>query len=67
MKEDPELLAEALGDLHKGETVERAIGRILRRHGGTYEDYVRIVGDVREAARKAKTTPLEAARKLAQV
>jgi len=67
MKEDPELLAEALGDLHKGETVERAIGRILRRHGGKYEDYVRIVGDVREAALKAKITPLEAARKLAQV
>ena len=67
MKKDQELLAEALGDLQKGETVERAVGRILRRYGGTYEDYVRIMGNVRETARKAKVTPLEAARTLAQV
>ena len=66
MKKDAELLAEALGDLQKGETVERAVGRILRRYGGTYEDYVRIMGSVREAALKLKVTPLEAARKLAQ-
>jgi len=67
MKKDQELLAEALGDLQKGETVERAVGRILRRYGGTYEDYVRIMGNVREAALKLKLTALEAARKLAQV
>ncbi len=66
MKPDRELLAEALKDLHKGETVERALGRIVRRSGGTYEEYVRIMGDVRELAVKEKLTSLDAARRLAQ-
>jgi len=66
VKPDQELLLEAVKDLHKDEPVERALGRIMRRHGGTYEDYVRIMGGVRELARKEKVTPLEAARVLAQ-
>ncbi len=66
MKPVPELLGEALGDLHKGEPLERALGRILRRYGGTYTDYVRIMGDVRELARREKITALEAAQRLAQ-
>jgi hypothetical protein len=66
VKPDRELLLEAVKDLHKGETVERALGRILRRYGGTYEDYLRIMGDVRELARKGKLTSDEAARILAQ-
>ncbi len=67
MKPDPEILLEAVKDLHKGETIERAVGRVLRRYGGTYaEDYQRIMGDVRDLARREKITPIEAARKLAQ-
>ncbi len=66
MKPDPEILLEAVKDLHKGETVERAVGRILRRYGGTYTDYVRVMGEVRELARKEKITSLEAARKIAR-
>lgn len=67
MKPDPEILLEAVKDLHKGETIERAVGRILRRYGGTYEvDYQRIMATVREFARKEKITAIEAARKLAQ-
>ncbi|HEY5538774.1 MAG TPA: hypothetical protein VIL58_04450 [Thermoplasmata archaeon] len=66
MKPDRELLAEALKDLHKGETVERALGRIVRRNGGTYEEYVRIMADVRELAVKEKLTSVDATRRLAQ-
>jgi len=66
MKPDRELVAEALGDLHKGEPIERAVGRILRRYGGKYTDYVRIMGDVRELARQEKITSMDAARRLAQ-
>jgi len=67
VKPDPEILLEAVKDLHKGETIERALGRILRRHGGTYgRDYQRIMGNVREFALREKITPLEAAHRLAQ-
>ena len=66
MKPDPEILLEAVKDLHKGETIERAVGRILRRYGGTYVDYQRIMGNVRELANRGDMTSLEAARRLAQ-
>jgi hypothetical protein len=66
MRSARDLLAEALGDLQKGETIERALSRILRRYGGTYEDYVRIMGDVRDLATKEKLSTLEAARRIAQ-
>ena len=66
MRSERDLLGEALRDLQKGETVERALSRILRRYGGTYEDYVRIMSDVRELAHREKIPALEAARKIAQ-
>ena len=66
MKGAAEILREAIGDLHKGETLERAVGRIVRRNGGTYEDYVQIIGSVRNLAAQERLTPLQAARKLAQ-
>jgi len=65
MTGDDELLREALGDLHKGDTVERALGRIVRRHGGAYEDYLRIMDSVREVAARDRLTQMQAARKLA--
>jgi hypothetical protein len=66
MRPDRDLLSEALGDLHKGETIERALSRIVRRDGGTYAEYMRIMGDVRDLANTEKVTALEAARRLAQ-
>jgi len=66
MRSSRDLLAEALGDLQKAETIERALSRILRRYGGTYEDYVRIMSDVRDLATKEKLSTLEAARRIAQ-
>ena len=66
MRPSRELLEEAVRDLHKEETIERALSRILRRYGGTYAEYVRIMGDVRDLAHREKITALEAARRLAQ-
>ena len=65
MRPSRELLEEAVRDLHKEETIERALSRILRRYGGTYAEYVRIMGDVRDLAHREKITALEAARRLA--
>ena len=66
MKGEAEVLREALGDLHKGETLERTVGRIVRRHNGSYSDYVRIMDSVRDLANRERLTPMQAARKLAQ-
>jgi len=67
VRTDREFLAEAVKDLHKEETLERALSRILRRYGGTYDEYIRIMGEVRELANREKITALEAARKLSQL
>ncbi|MFQ6012719.1 MAG: hypothetical protein ACE5LS_03635 [Thermoplasmata archaeon] len=57
------VLREALEDLHKNETFERALGRILRRHGRGYEAYVDIMGAVRARAKREGIELLEAARR----
>jgi hypothetical protein len=59
------VLQETLRDLHKNETFERALGRILRRHGKGYEEYVEIMGAVRNQAEREGIELLEAARKQA--
>ncbi len=47
------------------ETFEQSLGRSVRRHGGTYQDYVDLVSRVREAAKEHKVSLREAARILA--
>jgi hypothetical protein len=58
------ILEETLKDLHSNETFERALGRILRRHGKGYEEYVEIMGSVRTQAERENIELLEAARRL---
>jgi len=60
------ILEETVRDLHKNETFEKALGRAIRRNGGTYSDYIDIIGDVRELARKRRITLVEAAKKLSE-
>ncbi|MFQ5918853.1 MAG: hypothetical protein ACE5I4_02250 [Thermoplasmata archaeon] len=57
------ILHETLKDLHNNETFERALGRILRRHGKGYEEYVEIMGSVRGQAEREGIELLEAARR----
>ncbi len=59
-----DLLKEALRSRHD-ETFEKALGRAVRAHGGTYADYAELMSRVRESARKEKIDVKEAARRLA--
>ena len=47
------------------ESFEQSLGRSVRRHGGTYEDYVGLVSQVRETAKERKVSLREAARLMA--
>ena len=52
--EDIIAVREALEHLRKDELFEKALGRVLRKRQNTFEDYIRIVGEIRELARKKK-------------
>ncbi len=62
---DSELVAEALKDKKRKETLEQAIGRTVRKNNGKYEDYLRIMAEVRDIAYARGITPIEAARVVA--
>ncbi len=47
------------------ESFEKCLGQSVRRHGGTYQDYVELVSRVREVARIDKIPLRDAARRLA--
>lgn len=59
------LLAETVKDLHKNETFERALGRILRRHGHSYEAYRALMDELRERSRREGVDLLVMARRVA--
>lgn len=46
------------------ESFEKCLGQSVRRHGGSYQDYLDLVSRVREAARARKVSLREAARSL---
>ena len=62
---DAEILAKALRVMRKKEPLERAVGRIVREQNGKYEDYLRIMDNVRERAYSRGISPVEAAKELA--
>jgi len=62
---DRVVLLEAAGEMRRGERFEQVLGRVARRHGGTYADYVRLIGRVREVAGRKKLTLAQAARAVA--
>ena len=62
---DSELVAEALKDKKRKETLEQALGRAVRKNNGKYEEYLRILADIREIAYARGITPIEAARVIA--
>ena len=45
------------------ESFERALGRAMRRHGATYQEYVDLISEIREIAR-ARMVPLRDAARL---
>ncbi len=59
-----EVLREAVRDLHPNETFEKSLGRAIRKHGGTYEDYLDLIRRVRRRAEKDKGSLKDAAKAL---
>ncbi len=57
------VLEETLASRHE-QSFERALGRVIRRHGGDYADYVAIVTEVREHARPRNLNLKDAAKNL---
>ena len=63
--EDRQLLTEALEAMLHNETLEHALGRVLRRGFG-FERYVSITSDLRDLRRKDEDTVSAARRLIAQ-
>jgi hypothetical protein len=47
--------------MRKKDIFEKVLGREMRRQGLDYETYVRVIGDIRERARKDKVDLVKAA------
>jgi hypothetical protein len=63
--DDRAVLLEAAGAVRKGESFEKALGRVTRRRGGTFADYQRLIEAVREAAEASGRSLPQAAREVA--
>jgi hypothetical protein len=61
------VIADALKRRRKKETLERAIGKAVRRSGGTYEDYIEVMSCIRERREGKDLTLEEAAREVASI
>lgn len=60
-----EALREAVRDQRSGEPFEKALGRVIRRHEGTFADYVELIGRVRDRAKRDGSSLVDAAKALA--
>lgn len=58
------ILRTALRIWHKSQPFERAVSEAIRKSGGDYEDYLRIVSKLRDYARKHRIPLNEAARRM---
>ncbi len=59
------MIRDALERRRKNETLERAIGKAVRRSGGKYEDYIEIMSHIREVRKGENLTLTEAAHRVA--
>lgn len=57
-------ILDAIKDLHTNETFERALGRMVRNRRMSYENYMDIIAEIRELAKKKKIDLVEAARRI---
>ena len=60
-----QVLREASRDQHAHETFEKALGRAVREHRGTFAEYMDLIALVRTRAKKDKSTLGDAAKALA--
>ncbi len=59
------VIKDALERRRKNETLERAIGKAVRRSGGKYEDYIEIMSRIRELGKAEGLTLTDAAHRVA--
>jgi len=60
-----EVLRDAARNQHTGESFEKALSRAVRKAQGTFQDYVDLIGKVRERAKKDNASLDDAAKALA--
>lgn len=63
-EDDRAALREALRRSRKGESFETALGITLRKRDLDYGEYIRLMSEVRELARKRKVTIVEAVKEM---
>ena len=61
-----QVLREAVRDIHRNETFEKALGRAVRTHHGTFEDHMELVAKVRAQAKRDGTGLVSAAEVLSR-
>lgn len=59
------VLREAAGEMRRGEKFETVLSRVVHRHGGTYAEYIDLIGRVRDRAKEKGVTLGKAAKDLA--
>lgn len=64
--DDSKVLKEAAGEMRPGNLFEEILGKVTRRHGGTYEDYMRLISTVRNRAEQKGMSLVQAARDVAK-
>lgn len=60
-QETVSIVKEAVRTRLRDETVERAVGRTVRRRGMDYSRYIQVMSDLRELAKERKVAVEEAA------
>jgi DNA-binding winged helix-turn-helix (wHTH) protein len=66
---DPEsasIVAEAVRTRLRDETIERSVGRTIRRRGLEFSKYIQVMSDLRDRAAEGKVTVDEVAESLAK-
>ena len=59
------VLREAVKEQRSNETFERALSRMVKKHHGTYPEYIDLIGKVRERAEKGRVPLHKAAEAIA--
>jgi len=63
-QESVSIVAEAARTKLRNETIERSIGRTVRRRGLDFSRYIQVMSDLRDLAKERKVTVEEAAQNL---
>jgi len=64
--DDSIVLKEAAGEMRPGNLFEEILGKVTRRHGGSYDDYIRLMSSVRNRAEQKGMSLVQAARDVAK-